>query len=161
MNTNEKRKLEGAVTSKLATSATVFRQRRKAEYEGLVEEMRNNRPAEVTKLIEKAELARSAYLANCQKVEAEMAKLGFSIYNLKDDRDQVDVELIKTSRWINGSYEYTYTEPSLTAHADATNKVLAGIDDLRNRYYVEIWSDGAEMKTTFEKFEKEITKLLA
>lgn len=159
MNTNEKRKLEALVASKLSTVKTVYKHRRETEYKGISRELESNSPEKLKAIIADAEKLNASHRSQVEALKAKALALGFSLGLDYVQNDEVRAGLISSTRWVNGEYQYTYTEPTLAAHAEQTNKVLSQFDDILSRYSVEIWSETADMKNIFDKFEKELTKV--
>lgn len=161
MNTLEKRKLESVVENKISTARTVYKQRRETEYEGLIEELKKMLPPKVQAIIDDAEKARASFFGHAEALQRKAMALGFSLDIDGNRNNDVSASLERTGRWVNGEHQYVYTEPSIVAHADETNKVLAALDELNAEYLVEIWSDTADMKKLFDKFEKDSRALIA
>jgi len=158
MNTNEKRKLEALVISKLATKRKVYQQKRATEYKSLVSEVSFSVPQAVQDLVTQAEKIRAAFFVEKEKLTQKARALGYTLHLSGDSDDDVSAILEKMGKWVSGQYDYTYTEPSLLAHEAETNKVLATLDDVSSRYSIEIWSESTDMKNLFERFEKDVVK---
>lgn len=160
MNINEKRKLEALVSSKLSVARDIYKHRRETEYEGLRRDMQDTLPEKVQAIVTEGEKLQTSFLAQYEVLKAKARVQGFHLtIRMDEDDDGVHATLERTGRWVNGNYEHTYTEPTLVIHEQETNTALSTLDDLGSRYSVEIWSETADMKNTFDKFQKELSKL--
>jgi len=160
MNTVEKRKLEALVASKLSAVREVYRHRRQTEYEALSSQLEIQPPQKVQETIDKAKKIQSTFIAEATALTAAAEAQGYTLNLHINKHIDVNPTLRHSGRWINGEYCRAVTEPSLLAHSNETNKNLAALDDISARYNVEIWSETADMKNLFEKFTKEIEKLV-
>lgn len=181
MNTLEKRKLEGVITSRLQDARTAFIERRKREHALMVEKFNKTIPAKVKDIIKKhddvkADFARQdkgftereralaterseARTKLNKKVEAlkeEAEKLG---YELSTYGDEASAKLAHKIEW-TGHYRntavYVYSEPTLTAHSKETAEQTQKLDDMVAEYAIAVWADNGDMGNLLDRFTKEL-----
>lgn len=180
MNTTERRKLEGVVTSKLAETRQAYEARRENELDGIKEMLRSNPPDAVKKMGEQRKSLESDYKQKRKaldeqkdalsdkhrKVVEELEKkaegLGYDV-DLCYDGD-VEISLASKTTYTgrnNDQLVRTYSEPKLTKHVAETQQQLQKFDDLASDYVVQIWSESPDMEEVHKRFKGDLTKLAA
>lgn len=180
MNTTERRKLEGVVTSKLAETRQAYESRRENELNGIKEMLISNPPDAIKKMVEQRKSLESDYeqkrkALNDQKdalsdkhqkvveeLEEKAKGLGYKIRLRYDDDVEISLasESIYTGRY-NDQLVRTYREPKLTKHAAETQQQLQKFDDLASEYVVSVWSESPDMGELHKRFRDDLAKLAA
>lgn len=180
MNTTERRKLEGVVTSKLAETRKAYQSRRENELNGIVEMLESNPPDAIKKMVEQRKSLESDYEQKCkaldeqkdalsdkhrkvvEELEEKAKKLGYKIRVCYSGDVEISLasETTYTGRY-NDQLVRTYSEPKLTKHVAETQQQLQKFDDLASEYVVQIWSESPDMGEVHKRFRDELTKLAA
>ena len=180
MNTIERRKLEGVVTSKLAETRQAYESRREREKNDIVEMLESNPPDAIKKMVEQRKSLENDYEQKrkaldeqkdalsdkhrkvVEELEEKAKKLGYKIRLRYDDDIEISLasETTYTGRY-NDQLVRTYHEPSLTKHVAETQQQLQKFDDLASEYTIDVWSESPDMKEVHKRFKDDLAKLAA
>lgn len=154
MNTIEKRKIENVINEDIKQKKDEYQNARREEYNALKEKFEKQPPAEVLKILRKAQDAQKI----CKQAEKEAEALG---WNIQEYDNYNDAKMKSSYNWKpNGQSDYTYHAKELTSHDAETQKTISALERIGRAYTLKIYSGSDEMEKILKSFEAEITKIL-
>ncbi|MEP2085050.1 MULTISPECIES: hypothetical protein [Hyphomicrobiales] len=157
MNTQEKRKLEALLTSKLDKARSAFKKRQQRKLETLAEELEKNPSKEVLQLTAKYVQITATFNKQSAEIEEKAKALGYCIYPRFDEEDRIQID--KQYDYSNEGGTTTYSAPPLQAIVSETRNVEQRFDELATDYTVAIWAESGDMASLLEKFSHEIESI--
>lgn len=182
MNTVEKRKLEGVITTKLDVIRSAYKEKRSREHENLVEKFEKHPPVAVSKLSTARKAVVKSYESKASVIQKQIATLNKEIDKLNHkERKELDanakkmrvlgyhvsyngtVELVCETKY-EGRYGNTrvrtYLVPPVTKHDKETNAQLEKLDNLASNYTISVWATDSNMGNVLAKFQKELDSIV-
>jgi len=181
MNTIEKRKLEGVLTSALSEAREAYKQKRERAHTQLVGKIEKTPPEKVRKLMKQLADTKDKYNAEIQALEkqvqakkdgkreaievleTEAKGLGFAIgISYGDDKPYASLTY---STEYTGRYGNTrvrkYEEPTINKFEQDTIAGLQKFDALTTKYTLSLWAESGDMSKLLDQFNADVSKLVA